>query len=135
MEQLPNGVRVFNATPHVVRFWQEDWPEPVEVGSDAVISATIKEEFVSSMGVGGTGRPPAAIVFVRTKFEGTDEGRAVAEKAIADGADVVVGSIIAAQTYPGLVVAMTPAPGYERVPPVDKRMNPGKFTTFGGRCR
>jgi len=28
------------------------------------------------------------------------------------------------------VVAMTPAPGFERVPPADKRVNCDKFTTF-----
>jgi hypothetical protein len=44
--------------------------------------------------------------------------------------NVVVGSIIAAQAYPGLVVAMTPAPGYERKPPTEKRMRPDKFTVF-----
>lgn len=42
----------------------------------------------------------------------------------------IVGSIIAAQAYPGEVVAMTPAPGYERVAPAEKRMNPHKFTIF-----
>jgi len=41
-----------------------------------------------------------------------------------------VGSIIAAQAYPGQVVAMTPTPGYERVPPAEKRMNPDKFNIF-----
>lgn len=41
-----------------------------------------------------------------------------------------VGSIIAAQAYPGQVVAMTPAPGFERVPPAEKLMSCEKFTTF-----
>ena len=43
---------------------------------------------------------------------------------------MVVGSIIAAQAYPGLVVAMVPAPGYERRPPAEKRMRPDKFTIY-----
>lgn len=42
----------------------------------------------------------------------------------------VVGSIIAAQAYPGRVVAMTPVPGFERVSPAEKRMRCDKFTTF-----
>ena len=43
---------------------------------------------------------------------------------------LIIGSIVAAQAYPGQVVAMTPAPGYERVPVDQKRMNPDKFTIF-----
>jgi len=42
---------------------------------------------------------------------------------------LLIGSIIAAQSYPG-VLAMVPAPGYERVPPAEKRMRPDKFTIF-----
>ena len=42
----------------------------------------------------------------------------------------IVGSIIAAQAYPGDVVGMTPAPGYERVAPNEKRMSLDKFTVF-----
>ncbi|GAH77449.1 unnamed protein product, partial [marine sediment metagenome] len=43
---------------------------------------------------------------------------------------IIIGSIISAQAYPGEVFAMTPAPGFERVPPDQKRMNPFKFTMF-----
>jgi hypothetical protein len=28
------------------------------------------------------------------------------------------------------LIAMTPVPGFERVPPAEKRMNPRKFTTY-----
>jgi hypothetical protein len=44
---------------------------------------------------------------------------------------VVLGSIIAAQAFPGRVLALTPAPGFERVPPSEKKMRADKFTTFG----
>ena len=44
---------------------------------------------------------------------------------------VIVGSIIAAQAFPGRVLAMIPVPGFERVPPAEKRMRDDKFTTFG----
>ena len=68
---------------------------------------------------------------MRTKFTGNDEGRAIIAAMKAANPDaVIVGSIIAAQAYPGEVVAMTPLPGYERVAPAEKRMNPHKFTTF-----
>lgn len=43
---------------------------------------------------------------------------------------IVLGSLIAAQAYPGLVLALVPAPGFERVPPAEKRMRADKFTVF-----
>jgi len=43
---------------------------------------------------------------------------------------LVVGSIVAAQAYPGRVVGMVPAPGFERVPPVEKRMSTFRFTRY-----
>lgn len=75
---------------------------------------------------------------VTTKFVPTEEGQALinaikAQHAASDNAAMplrIVGSIIAAQAYPEQVVAMTPAPGYERVAPAEKRMNPHKFTIF-----
>ena len=145
MKELPNGIVIFNATPHVIRFWREDWEGPVEVGPDEVINASIQEEVVKKMPCPVCGQvgsheydcynrmaSDGDIRLVKTVFEPTDEGKAIVERAYKDGADVVVGSIIAAQAYSGWVVAMTPAPGYERVPPAEKRMNPDKFTVFSG---
>ena len=43
---------------------------------------------------------------------------------------IIIGSIIAAQAFPGRVLAMTPAPGYERVPVNEKRMSPTKFLVY-----
>ena len=121
MKELPNGVKVFNATPHVIRFWDPGWAEPVEVEPDEVINARISEEVVESR---------ENVVFVRTRFTGTEQGAAVAAGALERGADVVIGSIVAAQAYHGRVVGMVPAEGFERVPPAEKRMRPDKFTTF-----
>lgn len=75
--------------------------------------------------------------FVKTEFVGTDIGKqniADIKSAFAsegkNGILVIVGSIIAAQAYPGEVVAMTPVEGFERVAPAEKRMRCDKFTTF-----
>lgn len=122
MKTLPNTLTVFNATPHIVRFWKEGWPEPVEVEPDEPINATVSEEFVSD--IQGDRED---IVLVRATFVGNYEGREIIRQA-KEYADVIVGSIIAAQAYPGDVVAMCPSPGYERVPPAEKRMRPDKFT-------
>ena len=76
-------------------------------------------------------------LFVRTEFVGTEEGKETIERIksvynrqFSNGTLVIVGSIIAAQAYPGEVAAMTPVEGYERVAPDQKRMRCDKFTTF-----
>lgn len=121
MKTLPNEVTIFNATPHAIRFWRKDWDELVEVESDCVLSAKASEEVVDIHN---------GVTFVKTYFmPQKDEAYQKAFNAFKSGA-IVVGSIIAAQAYPDIVVAMTPAPGYERVPPSEKRMNPDKFTVF-----
>lgn len=131
MKTLPNGITVFNATPHVLRFWKEEWDKPVEVETDEVISAkaVVKPfDWLSNDHNAFVEQRPE--MFVSTNFVGTDEGVEILQRAFDDGADVVVGSIVAAQAYPGLVVSMMTAPGYERVSPAEKRMNPDKFTVF-----
>jgi len=142
MKELPNGVVIFNATPHVIRFWDPDWPEPVEVPTDEVIDAEAGEvedhavdilpSFPSTTSEVDVSRGIGRVSFVRTEFRATDAGRQVIAHAhsYGDAFVVVVGSIIAAQAYPGEVVAMVPAPGYERVVPDQKRMRPDKFTVF-----
>lgn len=139
MKTLPNGLTVFNATPHPITFWQEGWEEPVTVEPDEVINARPVEEFVARRAVkrpvpvqteDGERLVRASYALFRTRFVGDERGEEIARRALEAGADVVVGSIIAAQAYPGLVVAMVPAPGFERVPPSEKRMRPDKFTVF-----
>lgn len=133
MKKLPNRITIFNATPHTIRFWDEGWEEPIEIEVDKVISAQIVEREYGSAGASEDYLVlPATdkVTYVVTDFVGDGIGRQIALSAREAGADVVVGSIIAAQAYPGLVVAMTPAPGYERVPLAEKRMNPDKFVVF-----
>lgn len=119
MKTLPNGITVFNATPHSIRFWREDWSEPVEVETDAAINAKPVETLVKTEN---------NVQFVKTDFVGDDTGKSIINE-VTQGV-LIVGSIIAAQAYPGKVVAMTPAQGYERVAPDQKRMNPDKFSVF-----
>ena len=119
MKTLPNNVTIFNATPHPIRFWKEGWDEPVEVETDVLINAKPVETLVKTEN---------NVQFVKTNFVGDDAGKAVIGD-VPQGV-LIVGSIIAAQAYPGQVVAMTPAPGFERVAPAEKRMNPDKFTVF-----
>lgn len=121
-----NGVTVFNSTPHIINIQDIDGevigilPNP-----DFLINARAVEV-------------PVGDLFVKTSFVGDEQGCAVIqhikdffkEEVKSDGPMVIVGSIIAAQAYPGEVVGMTPVPGYERVAPSEKRMRCDKFTTF-----
>lgn len=115
---------IINTTPHSITFRDSDGTEFDVSPSKWIINASVQEEVVTVRN---------GVEYVRTRFVPSAEGRA-AIKEIRDQHSpdvIIVGSIIAAQAYPGQVVAMTPAPGYERVSVEQKRMNPHKFTTFG----
>lgn len=116
-----NGIMVFNGTPHPLTFWKPGWEDVVTVEVDKVISTQPVELVVKVEG---------EITFVKTVFEQIDKAVDIIASAQANGAQLIVGSIIAAQVYPGLVVSMVPAPGYERVPADSKRMLPDKFNIF-----
>jgi hypothetical protein len=123
------GVLIFNGTPHAITF---DTPDGcVEVESDEVINATVCER--DANGIAPLGQQAAAErpEFVTPTFVGNDEGWVIINRVnMAHPTALIIGSIIAAQAYPRHVVAMVPAPGFERVPPAEKRMRIDKFTVF-----
>lgn len=127
MKVLPNGLNVFNAPPHPITFWCEDWDGVVIVESDEIISAVPEEK---PHGCLQHWPYRENVWFVETVFAGNESGRDIIKRAKKSGADVIVGSIIAAQAYRGDVAAMIPCEGYERVPPAEKRMRPDKFTIY-----
>lgn len=118
------GKVVFNTTPHDICF-DVDGTVVTVPKSGVILNARPEEIQVGED-------------LVETRFVGTEEGAALIEEikeahAASANAELplrIVGSIIAAQAYPGKVVAMPPAPGYERVSPAQKRMNPHKFTIY-----
>lgn len=121
-----NGDTVINTTPHELTFLDGEEVKTVPV-SGILINGKPVETFSHMMGKSK---------MVKTIFEGNQEGREaiarIRQEARNEGIDniLIVGSIIAAQAYPGDVVAMIPAPGFERVPPDQKRMMVDKFTIF-----
>jgi len=131
---VSNGrsVRIVNGTPHAITFKGENGdftvPSSVPVGEKtgpAVLSA--KQVSVSASDDG---------LFVKTEFLPTPEGQDIIDAirsqfANEDAKTVIVGSMVAAQAYPGQVVQMCPAQGFEHVPPAEKRMDPFKFSVFG----
>ena len=142
-----NGVTVVNTTPHDIVFLDFDetkipalregasklnnWEltefykvlqarslaERVIVPSDkaCILSAKAVEKKISEH-------------LVTTEFVSTKDGEILLDL-IFDTIDnpYVVGSIIAMNAYHGLVVGMIPVPGFERVPPDQKRMRCDKF--------
>lgn len=115
--------KIINTTVHPIRF-QNASGDVFEVQPcGIVINARAVEEVV--------GTHPSGAVLVKTRFEATAEAEEALTKLEQEhpGA-VMVGSIIAAQAFPGRVFAMVPVPGFERVPPAEKRMMDDKFITF-----
>lgn len=114
-------VKLVNTTPHPIRFDYNG--EPVELPTSGVlINAKIEEKIVQQKN---------GVTFVRSTFvtdEKSSQILAEIEEMYPDA--IIVGSIIAAQAYPGRVFGLTPAPGYERVPVDQKRMCLDKFVTF-----
>jgi len=102
------------------------WEKPIEVSpSGVVINARPVEQPI--------GLHPCGAELVQTKFVATEEEERkldILEQKYPNA--IIVGSIIAAQAFPGRVFALVPAPGFERVAPAEKRMLPNKFTSFGG---
>lgn len=119
-----NGVCVVNSTPHPVTMQDSITEELVTVPcSGVLINGSPKNEPADETGL-----------FIRTVFEGNEEGRALIDKIKAlftgEYTLVIIGSIIAAQAYPGDVAGLVPVPGYERVAPAEKRMRSDRFTIF-----
>lgn len=120
-----NGLTIVNATPHPITFQDSGRLISIDSNPEDVINATVSED--------------VAIIdyehrttFVTSKFNGSEDGKETIERLHAEyGRDaVIIGSILAAQAYPGQVFGMTPVPGFERVAPAEKRMRIDKFVTY-----
>ena len=123
--KFSNGVVVVNTTPHAITFQNPEGNLVSVPICDLLINAS-----ASSVDVGK--------LFCKTEFSGTDDGREIINaietwfvETYHEGETlVIIGSMIAAQAYPGQVFGMVAVPGYERVAPAEKRMRCDKFTTF-----
>lgn len=116
-------VRVINCTPHEIRFQNGDKLIEVKPSGIMLAAAAVEKPYGELPGV----------QFVKTVFEPTEDGMKDIDalRRVYHESDVLlVGSIISAQAYPGRVVSMVPVPGFERVPPAEKRMRNDKFTVF-----
>ena len=125
---VKSGVVLLNATPHPLNFVDVDGTEVLvptsvpdgEKTGPFVINAKPVEEPVDDR-------------FVRITFQPDPHGLEILDAidafARATGQKIVViGSMIAVNAFPGRVAGMVPAPGFERVPPAQKKMRTDKFT-------
>ncbi len=116
-------MKIINVTPHSIRF-QNTAGSVYEVEpSGILVNARPVED--------AAGTHPSGAELVRTRFEADPASEtALAQLEQENPGAIIVGSIIAAQAFPGRVLAMVPAQGFERVPPAEKRMRDDKFTVF-----
>ena len=122
-----HGVRVVNACKHPLTFGNPDNPKDdagivVVPPSGVVINAEMRSEAVGTK----AGAELFKVTIWQDPASTADVDRLEQEHPDA----LIVGSLIAAQAYPGRVVAMVALPGFERMPPDQKRMNPRKFTVY-----
>lgn len=118
-------VVIYNTTPHTINF--KDGETEFSVGTDRTGEMVVNAKAISTEVAPGSG-------LFRTEFRRDEMGVNILEEIEVfhnnhyPGKKMrVVGSMIAMNAYPGQIVGMRPAPGFERVPPAEKRMNPREF--------
>ena len=111
------GVYLINTTPHAINLLSEKTgKEYVITPCGYVLSASTVEITQSSSSL---------VTFVKTVFERHDEAIDFIDSIPSN--TLIIGSMIAMKAYGGQVVTMTPAKGFERVPPSEKKMNLFKY--------
>lgn len=114
---------MINVTKHPIRF-QSATGEVYELPASGVVIDARFEEIV-------VGIHPSGAELVRARIVPTE----ISEKQLAlleseHTGEIIVGSLIAAQAFPGRIVALCATAGFERVPADQKRMRDDKFTIF-----
>lgn len=121
--QLPNGTVIYNTTSHELVFWVGGKEQYVIAHPDTIINAApeTRDVLVNSR-----------YTLVSVKFNAISSGWAEIERIKGERADaLIVGSMIAAQTYPGDVVASVPFYKKAHVLPQFKKMvRSDRFTIF-----
>ncbi len=115
---------IVNVTPHPIRLQSSDGEVYQVAPCGVIISAQATEQ--------PAGTHPSGAELVSTRFMATPEAEAELSRLEKENPGaIILGSIIAAQAFSGRILAMVPVPGFERVPPAEKRMRDDKFNVFG----
>ena len=119
--EFSNGVRLINCTPHPVAFLDGENLVIAEPSGATLLAKAVE----TPAGDFGTAK------LVKAAFQTSPQGEEELDQIEKEASGVLVlGSIISAQAYAGRVMAMVSAPGFERMPPAEKRFTIEKFTTF-----
>lgn len=120
--EFKNGMKVINVSPHPMRFQEIDGSITILPASGIVLNAEKIEMNISDQ---------RGIRFIKTHFSGSKEGSRIIKNIKEKFPEVyIVGSMIAAQAYPGNVISVTPIEGFERSCFAEKRMSTEKFNMF-----
>lgn len=122
--ELPNGIAIFNATPHNLNFWNPKTRDVTVAKSDMTINTrpveTVQEKWNGAEFVTVEYYPDDngldLIKFIREEYPGV----------------LIVGSVLSAMAYPGEVVASIPLKGGDRLRSKtnSRRVCSDRFTTF-----
>ena len=119
MVELPNGLTIFNATAGDIVFWNEEWDVPVIVPEDYAIEVEEKWQVVESFSYNKYRESLVEFSIVPSTYKdewGTPlpiSGWEIIKDAKDAGADIIVGSRLAARAYPGEVHATVSVKGKE----------------------
>ena len=116
-EDIPEGI--INVSPHDMNFLDSNGKEVV-IASTCILNASAIEKVI---------KEKDGITYVTPEFVPQKHLLPVLKELKAKGFKVC-GSLIAAQAYKGLVLALTPAKGYERAKWDQKKMALTKFTIY-----
>ena len=122
-----NGVKVINTTPYPIRLTNEELTLDVTVEASGILINAGVETTPTYSCIDN-------VTLQMTEFIADKETKETIQDFLSEYPDVIIiGSMIAAQAYPGLVVAMVAHPDFMMVPPQEKRMLYNKFTVYPGR--
>ena len=120
---LANGEVIYNVTSHDLSVWDDNERRMYWVQSDGVVNARTDSELLEKHN---------NFIVVRMSYKPTVEGRLLIERIKRECPKaLILGSVIAAQAYPGEVFAPTPVK-YDRLNP-NKRYNAvhsNRFSSF-----
>ena len=118
-----NGNTYINTTPHNINLKSTLTEEEFIVPASGVLINSKPQEITA----GGQN----SIKFVKTTFVSNyDDSVKLDQLEEMYPNAIIIGSIVAAQGYPGMVFGLIPYPGLERVPVEQKKMQAEKFTVF-----
>lgn len=121
-----NGVKVVNTTPHPIRLTNEELTLDITVQPSGILINAGVETTPTYSCVDN-------VTLQMTEFIADKETKETIQDFLSEYPDVIIiGSLIAAQAYPGLVVAMVAHPDFMRVPPQEKRMLYNRYTVYPG---